>query len=61
MSNGLSNVQLEFCKEEQANETKITEEITAEDFTNLLKDIHLQILQDAYHITIRMNTKEATL
>jgi len=52
---------LEFRKEERANETEIPEEMMAEDFTNLLEDLNLQILQDAYHTTIRMNMKEATL
>lgn len=61
MSNGLSNVWLEFRKKEQTNETIRTEKMMAEDFMNLLKDINLQILQDAYHVTMRKNMKETTL
>lgn len=61
MSNGLSKRNCGVRKEEQANETEVTEEMMAEDFTNLLEDLNLQILQDAYHTTIRMNMKGATL
>lgn len=54
------NVIVEFVKKSKQMK-QVTEEMMAEDFTNLLEDLNLQILQDAYHTTIRMNMKGATL
>lgn len=51
---------METEKEERPDESTVLEEVTAQNSTNSLKDTNLQF-QDAYHTTIKMNTKKTTL